>query len=370
MSRAGASGIVLYDFMAVPGGAEKVTSCVLRALPGTALCIGFLRPEARALVTGLAHPLIDLRADSSFPAIKVARTIHAFSRRAPSLTDYAWALFSGSYAPLAIRKSRAGRNVLYCHALPRFCYDLREHYLRETPRLLRPALQSLTAYLEPRYREAVQGMDIVVANSANVQSRLQRFLGQASVVVHPPIDTTGYRWVSDGDFYLSVARHEPLKRVDSIIRAFLQMPARRLVVASGGSARHALEALAQRAPNIHFTGWLAEEAMQSLVGRARAVIYVPVDEDFGMSPVEAMAAGKPVIGVAEGGLRETVRHNETGWLIDGEVSATSIAEAVEQLERLGPESMRVACERQAGQFAEAVFVERISEILSAESRLG
>lgn len=364
MSRA---GIVLYDFMAVPGGAEKLTHTLLKALPATALCTGFVRPEAQQLVRGLEGPLIDLCADSPVGAIKIAKVIRAFSQRAPRLEHYDWALFSGSYAPLAILRTRARRNLLYCHALPRFCYDLRAHYRLALSPWLRPALDTLVSYLEPRYREAVGEMDVVVANSRNVQARLAHYLGRNAVVVNPPIDTAGYRWVEDGDFYLSVARLEPLKRVDRIIDAFRRMPDRRLVVASGGSESARLRQQAEGAANIQFTGWLGERDLQNLMGRARAVIYVPVDEDFGMSPVEAMAAGKPVIGVAEGGLLETVVPGETGVLIEGPPEVARLQEAVEALDRLGPRSLRAACELRARAFGVDTFVHRMRAILGDNS---
>lgn len=367
-----ATGIVLYDFMGVPGGAEKLTRTLLQANPGAALCTGFVLPEAGWLVRRLDGPLIDLRAYSAIPALKIAKVIRAFSRRSPRLEAYDWALFSGSYAPLAALRTRARRNVLYCHTPPRFCYDLREHYRSQASILLRPALDALAAYLEPRYREAVNRMDVIVANSKNVQSRLARYLGRESVIVHPPIDTSGYRWEEDGDFYLSVARLEPLKRVGLLIDAFRGMPNRQLVVASGGSEATQLRQRAAGAANIRFTGWLEEEALQQLVGRCRAVLYIPVDEDFGMSPVEAMAAGKPVIGVAEGGLLETVVDGETGVLIEGAPDAMKVQAAVEALERHGPSSLRAACERQAQGFGSDTFVRRMHSILrdTAPVRVG
>lgn len=358
-----ATGIVLYDFMGVPGGAEKLTRTLLQANPGAALCTGFVLPEARWLVDALEGPLVDLHAHSTVPALKIAKVIHAFSRRTPRLEAYDWALFSGSYAPVAALRTRAHRNVLYCHTPPRFCYDLRGHYRSQASILLRPALDALVAYLEPRYREAVNRMDVIVANSKNVQSRLARYLGRESVIVHPPIDTSGYRWVEDGDFYLSVARLEPLKRVGLLIDAFRGMPNRQLVVASGGSEASQLRQRAAGAANIRFTGWLEEEALQQLVGRCRAVLYTPVDEDFGMSPVEAMAAGKPVVGVAEGGLLETVVDGETGVLIEGTPDAMKVQAAVEALERRGPSALRAACERRAQGFGSESFVRRMHSIL-------
>ncbi|MFM8590855.1 MAG: glycosyltransferase, partial [Limnohabitans sp.] len=141
-------------------------------------------------------------------------------------------------------------------------------------------------------------------------------------------------------------------------------PGRSLVVGSGGSELQRLEALAAGAPNIRFTGWCDEAALQDLLGRCRAVVYVPRDEDFGISAVEAMAAGKPVLGVAEGGLLETVVHGQSGWLMAPDEHPETLMEGVRQLEALNPPSLRTACETRAGQFDEAIFVQRMQALLA------
>jgi glycosyltransferase involved in cell wall biosynthesis len=129
-----------------------------------------------------------------------------------------------------------------------------------------------------------------------------------------------------------------------------------------------LKRLAADAPNISFTGWLSDPDLQQLVGRARAAVYVPINEDFGMAPVEAMAAGKPVIGVAEGGMLETVVHGETGLLIDGPLSPDSICEAVQRLEQWGTGAMRLACERRAALFSEEAFVKQMHNVVLASPK--
>jgi glycosyltransferase involved in cell wall biosynthesis len=152
--------------------------------------------------------------------------------------------------------------------------------------------------------------------------------------------------------------------VDVVVQAFLQMPHRRVVVVSGGSQSARLQTMAQDASNITCKGWVSESQLQDCVGQARAAIYLPVDEDFGMSPVEAMAAGKPVMGVAEGGLLETIVHGQTGWLIEGELTPQKVMAAVEALEALHPPGMRAACEAQAQRFDASVFAREFQNELA------
>lgn len=104
--------------------------------------------------------------------------------------------------------------------------------------------------------------------------------------------------------------------------------------------------------------------MAEWLGRARASLYVPVDEDFGMSPVESMAAGKPVIGVAEGGLLETVVPDETGVLLPPDFDADAVCAAVRAMTRERAQAMRSACEQRAQQFGTAIFLQQMSEILA------
>ena len=185
-------------------------------------------------------------------------------------------------------------------------------------------------------------------------------------VVYPPTDITRFRWAPSEGYYLSTARLTSLKRVDTIIEAFLAMPDKRLIVASGGEDAAKLVAKAGGAPNIAFTGWTNDAALDRLMASAIATIYVPRDEDFGMSPIESMAAGKPVIGVAEGGLVETIVPGETGMLLPRDFNAAQLAEAIRAMTPDIATRMREACQNRAELFSERRFVERMAEIIAGE----
>ena len=309
---------------------------------------------------------IDLQSGSVLPLWRQFKLARAFQTRTTFLSHYDTVIYSGFYTPLAIKNHRQGRNILYCHTPPRFIYDQRDFYLNRLPVLARPLLKRFIAYLQPRYEAALRQMDVIVTNSANVQQRIHRYLGLEAKIVYPPCDTSRFQWLSQQPYYLSTARLDPLKRVDLIVQAFLSMPEKQLVVASGGSELRVLQKLARGANNIRFTGWLSEPELLQLIGNATAVIYLPQDEDFGMSPVESMAAGKPVIGVAEGGLLETILHGETGLLLPPAPSAATIAAAVSEFTHARALSMRFACEKQAQNFRLALFIQKMREILHSE----
>jgi glycosyltransferase involved in cell wall biosynthesis len=190
--------------------------------------------------------------------------------------------------------------------------------------------------------------------------RLKKYLDVESEVLYPPCDTEGFEWMGDGDYFLSTARLEPLKRVDLIVEAFKDMPNKKLIVASGGSQLESLEELADGAKNITFTGWVSDTELRRLVGNCTATIYIPKDEDFGISPVQSLAAGKPVIGVNEGGVVETVRETADGVLISTPPSAAKIRDAVSRHEQLNRSAFHPNAARL--QFRQA-FMDRLTESL-------
>ena len=234
--------------------------------------------------------------------------------------------------------------------------------------------RALVAWLRSQYASALAEMDRIAANSVNVQRRLEHYLGLTDVqVIHPPVATDLFNWQEPQPYYLSCARLEAYKRVDLLIEAFRLMPGQNLVIASGGSDEARLRRLARGLDNIQFTGWLSAERMRERVAQCIATVYVARDEDFGMSPVESMAAGKPVIGAASGGLLETVVPDETGLLLDetglGESTqnaAELIRTAVEKLDVNLARNMRRACEQRAALFDRRNFDRRFAAFLAGE----
>lgn len=356
---------VLHDFMLVSGGAEKLVDALATGLKAC-LVVGFSAQELREWASGRDGRLYPLGPPLLGKLARYLVTAWRFTHILPILVNREAVIYSGVIAPMAVHRQREGRRIYYCHSPPRFLYDLKDYYAAKTGWLGRVGLVMLDCWLRPRYESAVRAMDVVVANSENVRRRLERHVGVDAVVVHPPIDTGRYRWVEQGGFFLSTARLEDFKRVDLIVKAFQQMPDQRLVVASGGGEEATLRKLAAGFPNITFTSWLSGSDLADLVGRCRAVIYIPIDEDFGMSPVEAMAAGKPVIGVAEGGLLETVVEGETGILLSSPPTIDGLMAAVGRMNASSALSMRPACEVRAQQFSKDLFLRRIREIVEVE----
>ncbi|RMD93991.1 MAG: glycosyltransferase family 4 protein [Alphaproteobacteria bacterium] len=361
---------IFQDYFLVRGGAERLVLTLAEGFPGTTLVHGYRTGE-----TYPAEAFPDDTRSLELPHVLRRRGVHlpalalAFAAQRRFAAGFDLRIFSGVVAPLAAPARGRGLNVFYCHTPPRFLYDLKEHY--RTPRrnpIRRAAREVMMAWFEARYRAAIERMDVIVANSETVRERIRRYLGRDSVVVYPPIDTDRFKGGKVGDYFLSTARLEPLKRVDCIIEAFRQLPEERLVVLSGGSERARLEAMAEGHPNITFRGWVEDEELAHLVGGARATIYVPQAEDFGMSPVESMAAGTPVIGVAEGGLRETIVDGETGVLLPPDFTTGDLVAAVRAMTPDRVLAMRGACEARAARFSRERFLQEMRALIEEASR--
>ncbi len=136
-----------------------------------------------------------------------------------------------------------------------------------------------------------------------------------------------------------------------------------MVVVSDGPEFAMIKKKAQGMQNITIKGRVNDDELADLIGNCIGTIYIPRDEDFGMSPVESMAAGKPVIGVAEGGLLESVVDGETGLLMPGDPTVDDIIHAVAHLTQKKALGMREKCESRAQLFREEVFVEKMKKIL-------
>lgn len=161
------------------------------------------------------------------------------------------------------------------------------------------------------YEKNIKKFDHIFSNSKNVEKRLLDYTGMQSEIIYPPTDThffsPGESILPDnipfmpGEYFYSWARLSPPKRVDIIVDAFLEMPEKQLIISYGANdpMKEIILAKIEQSPNILAIEAPDDELLRSLIRGALASIYIPIDEDFGMSPVESMACGIPVIGVKE-----------------------------------------------------------------------
>ena len=180
-------------------------------------------------------------------------------------------------------------------------------------------------------------------------------------VVYPPVETKKFYYKEPKDYYLTVSRLEPLKRVDMIIKAFKQLPNKKLIIVGDGSQRKYLEKLAKGCENIKFMGAVYGKKLIELYANCIAFVFMSKQEDFGIVPVEAMAAGKPVITVNEGGPAETVLNKKTGILIEPDLE--KLIEAINYMTPEKAKKMKKTCQKRAKLFDSSVYFSKIDKII-------
>jgi glycosyltransferase involved in cell wall biosynthesis len=353
--------VILHDSFAFKGGGERLAHILCRELEAD-LAFGYIKKNSFDLKK-LPGRLINLKSESSLPFWRTIKRLHAFRKGTKFISAYKNVIYTGQNSLLAAVNHPKGKNIYYCFTPPRSIYDLKKDHLVSQSYLGKLAHISHNILFRPLYENAIRKMDLIVADSKNVQSRIQKFLGLESTVIYPPCDLDKFRWVGQENYYLSTARLAPYKRVDLIIKAFLELPEKQLIVSSAGPEERYLKQLAEGSNNIQFTGDVNDQELQQLIGNAIATIYIPKDEDFGMSPVESMSAGKPVIGAGEGGLLETLIHGKTGWLTSPDPSPEELIQAINEMPPKQAISMRGNCEKRAAIFSTNNFIQNMREII-------
>ena len=267
---------------------------------------------------------------------------------------------------LGVRTSSGGskaRHVCYCLTPTRFLWHFDQYIARE--QVSGPARLATQLLLEPLRRwelDAAGQVDDFIAISTAVQDRIRDIYGRTSTVIHPPVDTGAFRprmAAPREGFYLVVSRLVPYKRIDLAVSAFNRMPDRNLVIVGDGRDAAALKAMA--GSNIRFTDYLPRREVVDLMQQCRGFIF-PGEEDFGITPVEAMSAGSPVVALRAGGALDTVADQQTGIFFDHS-EPEALREAIEEIETIDwdPEVLY----RQADRFSTELFREQLQHFLSA-----
>jgi glycosyltransferase involved in cell wall biosynthesis len=246
-------------------------------------------------------------------------------------------------------------HVCYINTVSRFAFD-EERYVGGfgVATLARPLIRHLVAW----DKRAAARPTRFVANSRNVAGRIERYYGRTSTVLPCPVDVDRFTvGTGGGDYFVVVSRLLPYKRVDRAIEA-CALAGVPLHIVGTGPAEAALRASALGS-NTTFHGYVDDAAANAIVGNARAAI-LPGEEDFGLVPLEAAAAGRPTIALAAGGALETIIAGETGAFFS-EPAAASLAEALRafQPERYDPARLRA----HAQTFAPAQFIARLRAIV-------
>jgi len=256
-------------------------------------------------------------------------------------------------------------NLWYVYSPIREIWDLYKYTRQNSVPWYSRKVFDLWVYFN-RYlnKKHVKDIDQIVSISENVQKRVKKYLNKSSKVIYPPIETSKYYYKKNGEFWLSVNRLINHKRVDLQIKTFKKLPNEKLmIIGSYEQSRHFKQYANYikriKPKNVEIRSWINQKELIELYANCKGFITTSKDEDFGMTPIEAMASGKPVIAPNEGGYKETIINGKTGKLINN-INVDNLVLAIKEIGK-NPEKYKNACIKQAKKFDTKVFIKKIKE---------
>lgn len=338
---------ILYDWLVTQAGGEHVLADLLEAYPSPVYTL-FHDPAAMR-----GGPMEKAEIHASFLqrlpfATRLYRNYLPFFPAAIEQFDLSAyeAVLSISHAVAKGALVRPDQmHVCYCLTPMRYAWDLYHEYLRN----LGPVRKLAAAMVLSRMRTwdvaSAGRVDYFAAISKTVAERIRRIYGRSSVVIYPPVDVDHFALSPKrGDYFVTVSRLVPYKRVDIIVEAFSSLGLPLVIVGDG--PEHARLA-SKAAANVRFLGRADAGKVRQVVSGARAFVFA-AEEDFGIAPVEAQACGVPVVAFGRGGLTETIVDGETG-LFFAEQSSAALRETVARFMKMeagfDPERIRHNAER-------------------------
>ena len=304
------TAIVHYWLLNMRGG-EKVVEALCRMLPDADIFTLFYEPESVSAAIRSHH----VRSSFLQPFRRSYRALlplMPLALESLDLRGYDLVISSESGPAKGVLLSSQTRHVCYCHTPMRYLWELYPAYRNDwtRPGWRRMAMTPLANYLRLWDYASAARVDEFIANSENVRRRIQKTYRREARVIHPPVPIETFYSKRSEDYYLIVSELVPYKRTCLAVRAFARN-GRRLRIVGDGPEYRALQSGAP--PNVEFCGRVSDEELRELYARCFALV-IPGEEDFGITAVEALASGKPVIAFARGGAREIV---PVGWPAGG-----------------------------------------------------
>lgn len=256
-------------------------------------------------------------------------------------------------------------HICYCHTPMRYAWDLYHEYMKGLKGIKKGIARGVLHYLRGWDYHATNRVDHFIANSHYIARRIKKVYNREASVVYPPVEVNSFFLASaKEEFYLTVSRMVPYKKIDLIVQAFSQMPDKKLVVIGDGPEMTTIKRCAGK--NIELLGICSDQQVRAYMAKAKAFIFA-AEEDFGIVPVEAQAAGTPVIAYGRGGVLETIQNGVTGVFFPKQ-SVESLKDAVTNFESQQNNFDPLTIQKHAQRFSRTRFDEEYRKLITTKLR--
>ena len=359
---------LVHDWLTGFGGREQVLKALAELFGQADIHVLFYLPEQvpdflkdRQVFTSFVHKLPGLRNNYRYylPFAPMAA-------EKLNVKKYDLVISSSHCTAKGVRKNKSATHICYCHTPMRDCWQKSEtQVVRKTwPIWSQFAAGGLLRYLRQWDRKTSDRVDEFVANSSTVRDRIKQFYNRDAMIIHPPVDCDHFAINKHlGEFYLIVGNLMAYKRIDLAMEACRQAKRKLIIIGEGPEGRR-LRAAADK--HTDFLGYQPDEVVADYMSRCLAFL-MPGEEDFGITAVEAQAAGRPVIALARGGALDSVRalgqvENPTGVLFDQDTPsamANAMAAFEHNAEKFKPEDIR----QHAMNFDTSIFIQKFIDLV-------
>jgi glycosyltransferase involved in cell wall biosynthesis len=353
--------IIHYWLLRMRGG-EKVVELLCRLLPEADLFTLFYDP-ARISPAIRSHRVTASFLNPFRRGYRALLPLMPLALEHFDLRGYDLILSSESGPAKGVLAPSTAHHICYCHTPMRYLWDLYPAYVHDWARHTwqRAAMAPLAGYLRLWDYASAARVDEFIANSHNVSRRIWKTYRRESQVVHPGVPVETFYSKPSADYHLIVSELVAYKRIDTAVRLFSKTGRRLRIAGEGPEYRH-LKRLARR--NIEFCGHVADQELRELYAHCGALL-MPGEEDFGITAVEALASGKPVVALGRGGALETVPTSDLiGGVFYSEPDEEQLAAAIAALDRTQARVRPAELQAFAARFSESEFLRKMHDVLA------
>ena len=343
--------VIVADWLTNMGGGEKVTEELSKMFDNAPIYTSVMNKDNLSpyLSKAIIHPSYLQGKNEKISDHKkyFPRMPKAFQKMEIEPCDVV--ISSSSSCAKMVKVPDGAIHICYCHTPMRYAWVMEKEYLHTLSWWKRPLAKILLSYMRKQDYKTTKGVDYFVSNSECVKNRIKKYYGRDATVIYPNVDCSKFPLsnVSE-DYYVVASRLVYYKRIDLAVKACSEL-GKKLIIMGGGPELENLKKVA--GPTVTLMGRVDEDTLVSTISKSKAFLF-PGEEDFGISPIEAMSAGKPIIAIRKGGALETVEEDKTGVFFD-EQNVECLKEAILRFETMKFDSKYIS--EHAKKFESNVF---------------